>query len=665
LPVDLTQCTTECNSCIKKYIFKHKLEKGSRFSIPCNGIPREYLPPHVYQSLGEEAELAIAMLDPVTWAGKYLDWHCLDPDGSVWKRKTEAGTLPPDALPYNEALAKIGKSIFNRPYQAEALRCSSKNKVFRMGRQIGKSEVLCILILYNLWIHENYRIVIIAPFQSQVEMLFGRLADFIKRNPILENAVARSVKAPSHTIQLHNRSLVIGFTAGTKSGQNAGSARGQPANMLLFDEADYLASGDMQSALATTINSPGAQVVMSSTPTGRREHFFKTCHDTIYREFFYPSQVNPNWNETTEEFFRSQYTEVQFAHEILAEFGDQEQGVYHNKYIEAAQSDYEYVSQKRQQDWIYTMGVDWNDFKIGTTIAVIGYDTKKSMFYLVDKHIINRGERTQLVACQKIAELNRLWNCNAIYVDKGFSSGQVEVLHEYGGRMLREQGGQHPDARLLNIVKPFDFGGTIEVRDLFTGKPVKKNAKPFLVENSIRRFESCVFKYPKSDVKFTAALQGYVVKHETEAGRPVYEQTNIEAGDHFLDAVNLALIAFTLEETRFGKPRYSTQVNFAGGTALDGISPSLGEGSRVDVPADNVIGLARPERADTHRGSIDSQTLKQPNTLSGKVPVANTNNQHVKLWSWPGWERDTPKPVKPSFGGKYTPSVGRPKRAKF
>ena len=48
--------------------------------------------------------------------------------------------------------------IYHRPYQATMLRCTAKRKVFRTGRQIGKTEVLVIAILFNIFNNfTNYR----------------------------------------------------------------------------------------------------------------------------------------------------------------------------------------------------------------------------------------------------------------------------------------------------------------------------------------------------------------------------------------------------------------------------------------------------------------------------------------------------------------------------
>jgi replicative DNA helicase len=533
---------------------------------------------------------------------------------------------------------------------------------------VHNSEVLVISILFNLFTKEKFNVELIAPYQSQVDLVFTRIVELIRSNTTLSNSIERSVKAPNYQIILKNDSKLIGFTAGTRSGQEAGAARGQNANMLVFDEADYLSPKDVDAALAVIINHPDATVWMSSTPTGRREKFYDTCQNRLYREFNFPSMINPNWDEALDRYYRSELTEDGWLHEIEAKFGNQEEGVYQVKYVEAAQDNFEYGLQNLDPTHIYTIGVDWNDVKVGTTIAVVGYNPRTGMFSLVDKDIVSRAERTQLSACEKIAELNRIWNPVSIYVDSGYGQVQIEVLHDFGQQAVMRQGANSPDARLRNIVKEYDFGSSIEIHDLFTHQPVKKPAKPFLVENSVRRFENLTFKYPVSDKSYSDQLMGYIVERVSNTGRPVYKARNENVGDHFLDAVNLALVAFTLEKGKFGKPTLMAGVTFA---------PRFGETgnseNRKEVPKESYSKTADHYKPEGGRASFAEKNKRILPSAHGDMPAANMARNNSKLWEWPGWGRDAPRPNVRTWEEALSaaekrsrgPRQSRPQRAKF
>lgn len=663
--LDLNLCDKACLGCIKSYKKKHSLSSG-KFEVKCGGIPKDYLGPELRASLSseEEQQAAIAVLDPVTWASENLDWHCLDPDGEVWKRK--------NPKEYNDWIREhpgesiYGRSRYHRPYQADMLRCSAQSKVFRIGRQAGKTETLVVSMLYNLFVKpskgdEGFKIVLITPFQAQIDLIFGRLTELISNNPNLSNSVARSVKAPQYSIELHNKSTVKGFTAGTKSGGNADSVRGQSADMLVFDEADYLSSGDLESALAIITNFPNATVWMSSTPTGRREKFYETCHSKQFKEYHYPSYVNPLWNERMEARFKEQYSELAYKHEILAEFGDQEEGVFQNTYIQEAKAGFEYASIPRSDSWIYTIGVDWNDTKNGTTIAVTGLNPSTNTFYVVDKAIVTKEGWTQLTACERIAELNRMWQPSAIYIDYGHGGTQYEILRKFGydSAMDPTKGPMHPDAKIKDILKQYNFGSKIETHDLFTKQAIEKSAKPFLVENTVRRFETKSIKFPASDNKLEAQLQNYIIDRVTVAGVPVYKPRSEEIGDHFLDAVMLSLVAFTLEKTAFGKPVFRNDVSFSGyfGQKTEPEKPLPGEllikDSRDRLPKEQSPSVTNKPSMNRTSGMIDDSILGTDH----KLPANNGSDKQLSLWAWPGFERDAPRPRSGFRSGRSGPPV--------
>ncbi len=661
---DLNRCDKACIGCIKGYKKKHSLNQGDRFQVSCNGIPSEYISKDLTISLPkEQLDTALSVLDPVTWAKVNLDWHCFDEDGEVWKRKNPEEYY--SFLAENPGKSIKGKSRYHRPYQATMLRCTSKRKAFRIGRQAGKSETLCISILYNLFTKPNksedqgFKVILITPYQTQIELVFTRLLELINTNRELENSIKRTVKAPQYAIELYNGSIIRGFTAGSKSGGNADSVRGQHGDMLVFDEADYLAEEDMNSAMAIIMNAPGATVWMSSTPTGKREGFWKHCQSRLFREFHFPSTVNPLWNEEKEQTFRESLTSIGYTHEIMADFGEQEQGVFQNAYIQAAKAPYQYGSMAWSPNWTYTIGVDWNDTKNGTTIAVVGFNPNSNHFYLVDRHIISREGWTQLSACEKIAELNRVWKPSAIYIDKGHGGTQDEVLRKFGYDSLRDpqKGPNHPDAKLKDVVHQYDFGSKVEVFDLFTKQPIQKAAKPFLVENTVRRFETRTFSYAESDKVLEAQLHNYIIDRITQTGNPVYIPSDENIGDHTLDAVMLALVAFTLQKTPLGHPMFATGIQFSGQFGQK-IMADVGQGELI-ITNNKKIDAKEDHRPQTNR---TDGIVQERRAISGSsdLPanhVAQSNT--VRPWAWPGFGHDASKPKVRTFSEAWSEAEKR------
>ena len=84
-----------------------------------------------------------------------------------------------------------------------------------------------------------------------------------------------------------------------------------------------------------------------------------------------------------------------------------------------------------------------------------------------------------------------------------------------------------------------------------------------IVENAIRRFEAEEVELSKYDAKLIKQLRAFIVKKIGANGRPVYGMIKDDIQDHRLDAWVLALFAFTMERTRFGKPEIVPAVEFA------------------------------------------------------------------------------------------------------
>jgi hypothetical protein len=177
-------------------------------------------------------------------------------------------------------------------------------------------------------------------------------------------------------------------------------------------------------------------------------------------------------------------------------------------------------------------------------------------------------------------------------------------------------------------VKYYKFGSTVEIHDPFTKKPVDKPAKAFLVENSVRYFESCSLTYPESDTELTKQLLGYKIKRVSQSGIPVYEQGDDTAGgDHRVDSLNLALIPFALEESVFGTPKYTFDIAIVSERLGEKCSPS----SRVPDGTNPGVQLGR----------ADPQLNRNGLPMADKGPV---RQGATRVWSWPGFSHDAPAP---------------------
>ena len=226
-----------------------------------------------------------------------------------------------------------------------------------------------------------------TPYDTQAREIFDQLNNFINGNPVLQASV-ESIRRSPYEIVLKNKSRIKLYTAGTRSGAEGGSLRGQKASYLYIDEIDYLGDKDFEAIYAISLEAPQRIGVMcASTPTGRRGKFYSLCTEmrtnqevpllkgdktrfdtssydrktaTGWKEFHFPTMVNPEWDDAMQEELRSMYSQAAYEHEVLAEFGTESLGVFNKEFIdEACSNGYPLLSYPKIDSPI-VCGIDWD-----------------------------------------------------------------------------------------------------------------------------------------------------------------------------------------------------------------------------------------------------------------------------------------------------------------
>lgn len=467
---------------------------------------------------------------------------------------SDAITLTPeeqkllDILTDSILWAKIEFNWDARWYQEEILRPQSRKIVVRAGRRAGKTDALVIKALHCAYIQPNrdfsridedgksyYRVLYVAPYESQVNEFFGRLRELIARSANLKASIVRDVKNP-HEIQFANGTIIKGMSAGSKSGKGASNVRGQPADVLIMDEADYLADKDISTLLGIILEDPERiWMIAASTPSGRRSYFYRWCTNKKlgWTAFHYPSWVNPNWSESMEQELRDELPGEAFKHEVEAEFGEAEYGVYQHQFIDLALAlgkELELVYGKpEQRNGPRVLGVDWDKTSAATNMVAFEFHAGLGLYIPLLRKEIPRGEFTLDNAVKAIIELHREYDFDFIYVDRGYGEHQVETLRRYGL--------EHPETGLHKKVVGVAFNETVKVVDPHTRKPDKKPAKPWMVNNSVVIFERGKIALNPKDTAWVEQLREYRVVRHNSLGAPVYNDED----EHIIDAQNLAL----------------------------------------------------------------------------------------------------------------------------
>jgi replicative DNA helicase len=416
-------------------------------------------------------------------------------------------------------------------------------------------------MIWYAFTHENAVCLLAAPYENQIKLVFRKLREFIAKSPEIKAAIESDTKHPEF-IQFKNGSIISGFTAGTKAGNEGASIRGQRADWIYLDEMDYLSEGDVNAISAIALEDAGRiGIWASSTPTGKRGKFYEWCLEAqgasnltvepgpyqgdIWMEYYYPSHCIPAWGPQAEAEFRSMFSDVAYTHEVLAHIGEEMVGVFNKQDVEDACQDYIYNT-KPDYAAFRTIGVDWDKYGASTQIVVLEYDMAHQVYKVINRVEIPRSARTLSNAVKTIVQLDKIYNPTHIYVDRGYGELQVEFLSEHVGKK----------------VKGLQFSEKIDVVDPTTKLLDKKHMKPFMVNNAQIIAEQHRIWISKYDDMIKKQMMDYQVVRETILGQPVFTSEN----EHSLDALMLALLAFTLEHPDIAqiikKAQYATRVEF-------------------------------------------------------------------------------------------------------
>ena len=515
-----------CTRCIKYYKQLAQKNLVDGWPIQCRGdraIAVDSIAPEILAQLTDEERVDVmAALDPTIWAKKYLGFE------SRW-------------------------------YQQDMLNCTSQFKVVRAGRRVGKSETMCIKILHSAYTKNGkdtnrYVILIVCPYEAQVKAIFDNLKSMIGRSPELVESFEGSSMSPWE-IRWKNGSVIKGFSAAKKTSARSNKIRGQGANEVYFDEIDYMADEDIETVLAVLLDQPDTTIWMSSTPTGLRSKFWQMCIDKKkgFKEFHFISKESPRWTRHVENLMLGVYSQGGYDREFNAEFGQPMQGVFRQVDLDKARYKWDYASAKRDKNAHVVMGVDWNKHT-GTHIVVLEggiLDDGTPLYKVVYKEVIRKQEFTQHEGVEAIVKLDKIWRPDFIYVDEGYGAMQIETLWRYDklnpqlrldySRRLRKVNGNE------NVIIPNPLGGD----------PIKKTAKPFMIDTLAHWVELRILKIPECEDTHTAIIENelpfvnigllqqmrdFKIEKYSPQGQPRYSQ----GYEHTLMALGFAAMGMVL-----------------------------------------------------------------------------------------------------------------------
>lgn len=147
--------------------------------------------------------------------------------------------------------------------------------LMKTTRQYGKSTTAALLALYQALIFPKSTILIFSIGLEEAKEVLFRLKELLSSMPIIFPTLGDS-KTELH---LYNGSRIKCRSA------NVSAGRGWTADLLIFDEAEYMPQEVFEGAQATLATRPDAGVLVISTVMSNTSWFYKLSQGDTYKVF--------------------------------------------------------------------------------------------------------------------------------------------------------------------------------------------------------------------------------------------------------------------------------------------------------------------------------------------------------------------------------------------
>lgn len=263
----------------------------------------------------------------------------------------------------------LGRPLW--PHQLDLARDTARYRVVCAGRQVGKSVLLATLALHTAATRRNALVLLVSAGEAASRRLLADCADVATGSSLLAGSV---LDEGAQTITLSNGSRIVSVPASQRQ------IRGWPVDLLIVDEAGFVDDAIWRAAEPAIIARPGSRVVLSSSPWGPPDAFFRalwrrgTDHpDEHVAAWHWPSTVSPLVDEALLEQIRQRESPDYFAREFLAEWTEASGAFFTEDELMGAVADYRLATLGR--GWAHQTpavgGLDWGQARDANALALL------------------------------------------------------------------------------------------------------------------------------------------------------------------------------------------------------------------------------------------------------------------------------------------------------
>ncbi len=267
----------------------------------------------------------------------------------------------------------FAKQLLSRPlwgHQLDLARSPARYRIACAGRQCGKSSVLAVIALHTGFTKDRALVLLVSAGEVASRRLLEECAALALASPLLRGSVLDESKSE---LTLANGSRILSVPASQRQ------IRGWPVDLLVLDEAGFIDPEIWRAAEPSVIARPGSRVIMTSSPWGGADHFFRqlwhrgmTAPDEHVASWHWPSSVSPLVDAGLLEQIRSREPADYYAREYLAEWTDPAGAYFAEAELDAAATLPVLV---HREDWPslggVVGGVDWGYARDANAMTVL------------------------------------------------------------------------------------------------------------------------------------------------------------------------------------------------------------------------------------------------------------------------------------------------------
>ena len=279
-----------------------------------------------------------------------------------------------------EAFARtvLGRPLW--PHQREFSTSPARYRVLLAGRQAGKSTELAIEALFTASTRRNQVVLLVSAGETASRRLLDECAALATGSPLLRGSVLDETRS---LLTLSNGSRIISVPASQRQ------IRGWPVDLLILDEAGFIDPAIWRAAEPAIIARPGSRVILSSSPWGGPEHFFRVlwqrgmdAPDDQVAAWHWPSSISPLVDRVLLEQIRQREPADYFEREYLAQWTDESGAFFTTQELSGAVAPYELLAPERvahlpggRESSPVAAGVDWGVARDANALVLAGFRT--------------------------------------------------------------------------------------------------------------------------------------------------------------------------------------------------------------------------------------------------------------------------------------------------